>query len=393
LPVEATTILNFCESQKNPLKIFYLFFFLLFFLPYIYYAKYNISCQGPNSYNFTMEILKQKKYNPVIDLLRFICILAVISIHVTTRLIEASGFALQKVPLALFFNQISRFAVPLFFLISGFVLELNYSFHSNYFSYLKKRVNRLFIPYIAWSAIYYYFLYTNHTRSFLSSLLDGSASYQLYFIPSLLLLYIFFPLIHKFYDFFANKWTLIFLGILQLGLLYQDYYLSPLLFIYPIKIVFLNYYVFILGIVASRNMDYLMSIVDKFKISLIILTIFLGNYVFFEGRTFYLATRNYLYFYSQWRISVLLYTLLFGGLSYYLLNKVNLSESVVKKLSGLSFFVFFIHVIVLEFIWKYIGVYVGQFWFGFTFFLMVSGFSFLLAYLAHKVPLLSKLTA
>jgi probable poly-beta-1,6-N-acetyl-D-glucosamine export protein len=340
-----------------------------------------------------MEIIKPKKYNPVIDLLRFICILAVISIHVTTRLIEASAFVLQKVPLELFFNQISRFAVPLFFLISGFVLELNYSFHPNYFSYLKKRVNRLFIPYIVWSAIYYYFLYTKHTRSFLSSLVDGSASYQLYFIPSLLLLYIFFPLIHKFYNFIANKWMFIFLGILQLMLLYQDYYISPLLITYPIKIVLLNYYVFILGIIASRNMDFLMGLVNKFKVSLIILTIFLGGYIFLEGRTFYLATHNYLYFYSQWRVSVFLYTLLFGGLSYYFLSKVNLNESVVKKLSGLSFFVFFIHVIVLEYVWKYIGIYVGQLWFGLTFFLLVSGLSFSLAYLAHKIPLLSKVTA
>jgi probable poly-beta-1,6-N-acetyl-D-glucosamine export protein len=340
-----------------------------------------------------MEIIRQKKYYPVIDLLRFICILAVIAIHVTTRLIEASGFVLQNVPIALFFNQISRFAVPLFFLISGFVLELNYAFHPNYFSYLKKRVNRLFVPYIVWSAIHYYFLYTRHTRSFLSSLTDGSASYQLYFIPSLLLLYIFFPLIHKFYKFFTNKWIFIFLGILQLILLYQDYYLSPLLFTYPIKIVILNYYVFILGIIASRNMDYLMNLVNKFKVSLIILTIFLGGYVFLEGRILYLTTRNYLYFYSQWRVSVFLYTLFFGALSYYFLNKINFNETFVKRLSGLSFFVFFIHVIVLEYVWKYLGIYVGQFWFGLSFFLIVSGLSFSLAYLAHKVPFLSKLTA
>jgi probable poly-beta-1,6-N-acetyl-D-glucosamine export protein len=340
-----------------------------------------------------MEIIKSKKYNPVIDLLRIICILAVILIHTTTRLIEASAFALQKVPLTFFFNQISRFAVPLFFLISGFVLELNYSFHSGYFSYLKKRVNRLFIPYIIWSAIYYFFIYTNHTRSFLSSLLDGSATYQLYFIPSLLLFYIFFPLIHKFYNFFTNKWIFIFLGVLQLALLFQDYYVLPLLFTYPVKIVFLNYYVFILGAIAARHKDYLMNIFSKFKVFLIAATILLGSYVFLEGKTLYLATKNYLYFYSQWRISNFLYTLSFGSLFYYFLNKTKFNESIVKKLSKLSFFVFFIHVIVLEVIWSKIGVYVGQFWFGLIFFLSVSGVSFLLAYLAHKIPLLSKLTA
>jgi hypothetical protein len=144
---------------------------------------------------------------------------------------------------------------------------------------------------------------------------------------------------------------------------------------------------------VSRNIDYLMSLVAKFKIYLIIATILFGSWVFLEGRNLYLATRNYLYFYSQWRISVFLYTLSFGAISYYFFSKKDLNEAIIKKISGLSFFVFFIHVIVLEYVWKYIGTYVGQFWFGLTFFLIVSGISFSLAYLAHKIPLLSKLTA
>jgi probable poly-beta-1,6-N-acetyl-D-glucosamine export protein len=348
-----------------------------------------------------MEINKQKQYYPAIDALRILAILAVILIHTTTRTLEVSNLDLLKVPWTLLLNQLSRFAVPLFFIISGFVLELNYPFHAGYFSYLKKRVNRLFIPYIVWSAIYYYFVYTNHTRSFFSALLDGSSSYQLYFIPALLLFYVFFPLVHKFYKIFANKWILIILGIIQLALLYQDYYIKPFLFIYPVKIVILNYYAFILGAVASHNKDYLISLVDRWKKWLVVVIILTEGWVFIEGRNLYLATRNYLYFYSQWRPSVFLYTLSLGSIFYYVFSKISANNLLIKKLSKLSFFVFFIHVIVLEFLWKNFGIHmfrtnkhiIEQIWFDPAFFLAVSCLSFFIAYLAHKIPLLLRFTA
>jgi probable poly-beta-1,6-N-acetyl-D-glucosamine export protein len=348
-----------------------------------------------------MEINKQRQYNPAVDILRVIAILAVVLIHTTTRTLEVSIFDLQRMSWSLMLNQFSRFAVPLFFIISGFVLELNYSFHSGYFSYLKKRVRRLLIPYVIWSAIYYYFVYTNHTRSLFSALLDGSSSYQLYFIPSLLLFYTFFPFVHKFYNFFANKWMLIILGIVQLILLYREYYVSPFILTYPVKMVILNYYPFILGAVFSRNRDFLIRFVEKWKALLITATAVLGSWVFLEGKNLYLSTKNYLYFYSQWRPSVFLYTLSLGLTIYYFLNEKQKIDPFIKKLSELSFFVFFIHVIVLEFLWAKVGIQVfqgnkhiiEQIWFDPAFFLAVSGMSFFIAYLAHKVPLLSKLTA
>jgi probable poly-beta-1,6-N-acetyl-D-glucosamine export protein len=348
-----------------------------------------------------METNKQKQYYPAIDVLRIIAILAVILIHTTTRTLEIAVFDFQKAPLALFFNQISRFAVPLFFMISGFVLELNYSFHPNFFSYLKRRISKIFIPYIVWSAIYYFFIYTNHNRSYFSALLDGGASYQLYFIPSLLIFYLLFPLIHKFYNFFANKWVIIPLGIFQITLLYLDYFITPFRQTYPVKIAILSYFVFLLGVVAARHKDFLIALVKKWKYIFVISTFALGIYVYLEGKTLYLATHNYLTFYSQWRPSVFFYTLSFGLLFYYLFSKKIFSHPLVKSLSGLSFFVFFVHVIILEFIWKHIGLnlfhnnkhIVEQFWYDPVFFLAVSIASFTLAYLAHRIPYLSKLTA
>ena len=340
-----------------------------------------------------------KQHNPVIDMLRFIAILAVLLVHTTTRTMEASSFDLQKIPWTLFLNQASRFAVPLFFMISGFVLELSHPFNSNYLTYVKKRINRIFIPYLFWSVIYYFFIYYQHRdQNFLNTLLTGDASYQLYFIPALIIFYLIFPLIHKYYDIICNKWSLVLLCLLQLFILYWDYYIHPLPFYYPISIALLNFFYFVFGVALSRNQEKLINFIKKWKIFLFSGSIVLALYIFFQGFYGFINTHNYLVFYSQWRPSVLIYTFFIGGFLYWVFDR-KLSNSIFfKTLSRLSFFVFFIHVIILEQLW-YWGFksifsekFVAQLWFDPVFFLSVAGVSFGLAFIAHKIPYLSKIT-
>src|SRR5258708_20357766 len=125
-----------------------------------------------------------KTYDKAVDFLRVMSILAVIMIHTTTRHLEITHYDLVNNSFTLLLNQISRFAVPLFFMVSGFALEISSS-HSpiGVKKYFKKRVGRILFPYLIWSAIYYYFIYTNHSTNFFVALLTGSSSYHLYFIP------------------------------------------------------------------------------------------------------------------------------------------------------------------------------------------------------------------
>lgn len=337
--------------------------------------------------------MPSKTYNPAIDILRFISILAVVLIHTTTRTLEVTHYDLYQTPWTLLFHQITRFTVPLFFLISGFVLELNYNHHINYWQYLIKRLQRIFIPFVFWSAIYFYFVYPQHGSGFLSALIYGSASHQLYFIPALLVFYLIFPLLHWFYRFFANKWVLFFLAAFQLWLLYADYYLRSLYIFYPLAVVSYNFYVFILGMVVSHYHDPLIAFVKKWLVALIPLTVFLGGYIFYTGRSLYYKTYDIGYFYSNWRPQVLLYTLALFAVLYYTFNRIKLNISLVKTLSGLSFFVFFIHIIILEKIWALIGTpSQPALWYDPFFFLLTVSISFFIAYLVHKIPYLAKLT-
>jgi probable poly-beta-1,6-N-acetyl-D-glucosamine export protein len=348
-----------------------------------------------------MSSLKPQ-YNPVIDLLRVIAILAVVAIHTTTKTIQAVSGDLHLVPYSLFFNQTVRFAVPLFFLISGFVLELSSPPDLNYWAYLKKRLSRILVPYLFWSFVYYFFVYPGNISGFPHALLAGTASYQLYFIPTLLVFYLIFPLFHRYYRILANRWVLLALGILQLFFLYHDYYLTSYPIFYPLNIALLNFYVFILGIVASRHQSFLQKTLQKFRYLLSITTGFLIAYISYEGWTRYYATGNYLAFYSQWRPTVFFYTIFLFLTLYYFLGRLRrLPLALIKTLSSLSFFVFFIHVLVLEIIWRYFGLYlfnltsgylVRHFWYDPLFFTLIAGLSFLIAYLCHKIPFLSRLT-
>ena len=344
---------------------------------------------------------KNKLHDFRVDILRIIAICAVVLIHTTTRTLEASTFKLQEVPWTLFLNQTARFAVPLFFMISGFVLELNFKMHENYFVYFKKRISRIIIPFIFWSGIYYFFVYKNHTENFFQSLLGGDASYQLYFIPALFIFYLVFPLIHNFYKYLGSKQITILFGLIEVTLLYYDYFISPIRLFYPIKIALFNYFVFYLGVVWVSNKEKLIIFLKKWKLLLIFFSVFLGIFIYIEGNNGYSQTHNYLTFYSQWRPSILIYTISLAGLLYWIFNRNVKYLLIIKILSKLSFFVFFIHVIVLEFIWheflkdiftKTHGTIANQLLFDPIYFFMVIVASFLIAFLLHKIPYISKIT-
>jgi len=341
----------------------------------------------------------KKQYRATADIIRIFSIFAVIFIHTTTRTLEASAFALQKIPFTLFLNQVFRFAVPLFFLISGFVLELNYHLHENYLTYFKKRLNRIIIPYFFWSVIYYFFIYSkNRDPNFLISLFRGDASYQLYFIPALLIFYLIFPFIHKYLKIIGNIWVMIFLFLIQMALLFYDYNIHQFLLFNPLRIVLLNYFLFIFGVVLSKYHHVFIRFINKWKFILLLGTIIFGYFVFYEGLNGYLSTHNYLAFYSQWRPSVLIYTVFLGGIFYWLFDKNIFNLSIIKTLSRLSFFVFFIHVIILEILWSLIGVKIFQLqfaqnlWWDPVYFIIVALISFSIAYIVQKIPYLSKIT-
>jgi probable poly-beta-1,6-N-acetyl-D-glucosamine export protein len=332
---------------------------------------------------------KVDTYNPAIDLLRILAIISVLLIHTSTKVLELTKYDFVGHPFSFFINEATRFAVPVFFLISAFLLELNYPQKFKYSVYFKQRISRLFLPYLFWSLIYFFFIYPGGNNFFLS-FLSGGASYQLYFIPSLFIFYLFFPILHNLQKFFSNKFSLIFFGLLQLGLLTNDYYFKPMPLPQPIGVFILNLDVFILGILACHYQNNILNFVKKYKYLLISSNFILAFAITFDAAWRYQQTNNYLFFYSNWRPLAFIYTLSISSLLFYYFSKTKINHDIIKKLSSYSFFVYFIHIIFIEIVCQNFP----KFFSSHTpvLFLLVAIPSYLLAFIASKIPHLSRLT-
>jgi surface polysaccharide O-acyltransferase-like enzyme len=98
---------------------------------------------------------------------------------------------------------------------------------------------------------------------------------------------------------------------------------------------------------------------------------------------------------------VLIYTISLASILFYVFKNIKTQSPIIKSLANLSFFVFFIHVFVLETIWKLFGNNLAQVthnqifqnvFYDPIFFILTAGISFLIAYLVHKIPYLEKLS-
>jgi len=143
-----------------------------------------------------------------LDFTRVIAMLAVVMIHVSSTFIyNESGFMLLGMNLGFMLNQVTRFAVPLFILISGMSLGISAKGGSA-LSFWKRRILKVGIPYVVW--FFVYDLY-NHglnvgvyisecladPRALLRGLLMGQSAAHLYFIIILIQLYLVYPLLKK----------------------------------------------------------------------------------------------------------------------------------------------------------------------------------------------------
>ena len=134
---------------------------------------------------------------PAFDKLRVGATFAVIAIHITAAYVLVS-------PVAYFVNQLVRFAVPLFIIMSGFLLyyaDLNTGCLT-LTAFYRKRLGRVVGPYILWTLLYgslnYLVSGIPHQLLLLlifwaKHLLWGTAYYHLYFLVIILQLYVLYP--------------------------------------------------------------------------------------------------------------------------------------------------------------------------------------------------------
>jgi surface polysaccharide O-acyltransferase-like enzyme len=199
---------------------------------------------------------------PVFDILRSIATLAVIGIHISASyvLVTSAGYAV---------NQLTRFAVPMFLIISGYLLchaDLHGSSPLATGQFFKRRFAKILWPYVLWS-LFYVLLQGWADHAVWASLyrlpghlLSGGACYHLYFVVIILQMYLLYPPLKYFLH--KNAPALIITSLVLTMGMQTLLYLSTLgrITLPPYNQLFLVYFptwifFFVLGMTAALQSD------------------------------------------------------------------------------------------------------------------------------------------
>ncbi len=140
----------------------------------------------------------QKEHIVWVDWTRALATLGVVLIHTASPLL----YAYNKIPESYWwtsniYDSAARMCVPLFFMISGFLLlQKDYSLKT----FFSKRINKVFIPLLAWSVFFvlwnvYFERSATLSPDSLFSLLYKPAYYHLWFLYALIGVYLSVPLL------------------------------------------------------------------------------------------------------------------------------------------------------------------------------------------------------
>lgn len=136
--------------------------------------------------------------------LRLIATIAVVAIHTTSQDMTLSFIGYYG-------NQLARFSVPMFLILSGFLLfqsDINDGFLPRV-DFYRKRFRRILLPYILWTIFYslvlhYYFNGLQNSHMILPDIVRhlflGNGFTHLYFVVIIIQLYLLYPFIRRIFQ-------------------------------------------------------------------------------------------------------------------------------------------------------------------------------------------------
>lgn len=142
--------------------------------------------------------------NQQIELMRAISCIFVIIIHVAGNIpysLDPDWY------LSVVMNSISRIAVPVFIIISAYLMARKYK---SYMEFVKKRIVKILPPIIAWS---YFYGYLNNkdifSISFALDIISGPTMFHLWYLYAIIGIYLLIPLISSFNECYGKEGMLI----------------------------------------------------------------------------------------------------------------------------------------------------------------------------------------
>jgi peptidoglycan/LPS O-acetylase OafA/YrhL len=288
------------------------------------------------------------------DLLRIFAALAVIAIHVTAR------YDLGSSVLVFLGNQATRNAVPMFIIMSGFVL---------YFAdrqrwlpvqlFFSRRFGRVLNPYIFWTVVYvlatacFYHQFWPDLRSFAVALakhlMFGTGFFHLYFLIIIFQLYLLYPLLRIWLKRYPRVLLLLSFGLTAVG--------QTLVYLSELKLITLPYmgflyctlfplwlFYFVLGMYMAAHTEEMANLVRGRERRLGLLTLLSLGLL--------LADSYYTRVYIAVKPSIILYTLLghfwLYALALHWKQRLRPWENSIRWLADQSFLIYLAHPLVLS---------------------------------------------
>ncbi len=319
-----------------------------------------------------------KERDQRLHLMRGWAILGVVLTHVTASTYEdiTSNFSLLNI-YELSANQLSRFSVPIFLILSGIGLTLSKKYEEPYVRFMYSRIRKLILPYISWTVVYFVLNRDYRLLTLLKNIFLANAAPQLYYIPLLLLLYLVYPVIRKIVtEYKLGIWVLLLVTIGSQLLFFITG--NDLLQRWP---MFTNW-IFYLGFgiwstpLLSKMMTY-----NKLKVAIaaclsgviiIISTILLSSFI----EPGIASTTQ--------KPTIILYSVL----TFFLLLRTVKRSALIELLSNYSFQIYLNHMVFLKlfyFLLPAIGLEVDSFVYQILAFLLIMGCSILFAKLVEKI--------
>ena len=355
------------------------------------------------------------RYFDEINILRAFAILAVISIHVSayfTEMDTINGLAALYMSIDVF----SHFAVPLFIVISGFVLYNKYSDDIDIKRFYNKRLKSVLPQYLIFSTFYLAVTYIGSIvlakpvnldiPHIIYRYLTGGCFYHLGFFVLIIQLYLLYPVILRLYNYCDVRGRILELlfTVFLIGVLYNAYPIPDIFIlgastqILGVATKFIGYvFYLVLGMAIRRRYDeLLLRSVPKTSpyyasIPLLCCTI-IGIFDCAQGY-FNLDTTQILPMIgSYWRwltamINPLYYVVIFALCFYISLNIVSSRSATLKlleKIGAYSFGIYLVHAFIL-----YVLVLVfqrfGFDWNNWLFYPLVCIITLTLSYLSVKI--------
>lgn len=300
-----------------------------------------------------MERKKSSQINYGISILRILATFSVIVIHISgPQVVKFGKISNFDWHVANIYDSVSRYAVPVFFMISGALL-LGRTFEIK--DFIKNRLGKIIPPFLFWSFFYslmnrYYFNHESFSVSKVVKDVFYGSEYHLWFIYVLIGLYLIAPIFQKWIQ-FSNKQELQYFLIIWIFTLFLS---IPGVAIYFPKINF----IYFSGFIGYFVLGYYLNRYVEFPKWISYLIIFIGVAITIFGTCLFSYKTNKFFDYFYEYLNINAFFVAVGVFS--LFNKIeNVNDKMKPLLSNLnacSFGIFLIHPFLIN-IFAIIGLF------------------------------------